>query len=212
MKKYLLVEGITDVALVKYICSKKGIINSFDDFVQDNNYYRFNDLTLINLTGQNKLKLALDILKNEEAEISKIGIIEDADRDLNKSKEEIETAIENSKINPYKIKYFLTPNNKDLGDLETMLLSTLDKKNIPQLICFEEYKKCLSKNIDIEKKAMDKAELYAYTMFAEDGKKKYTPQDSFMYKPNKRYNDTGLWDLDKGEFKSIIEFIESIFN
>jgi hypothetical protein len=32
-----------------------------------------------------------------------------------------------------------------------------------------------------------------------------------MYKPNKKYNDTGLWDLSKKEFEPIINFVETVF-
>jgi len=211
MKRYLLVEGITDVALVKYICVVKGICENFNDFNQNKNYYQFNDLVIVNLEGQNKLKPVLDLLKTEESNIFKIGILQDADTNFDESLDVIKLDVKNSEIELSKIEYFLTPNNKDLGDLETLLLSTLDKENIPQLKCFQTYKDCLGKHIDISTKAMDKAELHAYTMFAKNGKKTYTPKDSFMYKPNKRYDDTGLWDLSKDEFQPLIDFIKLIF-
>jgi len=210
-KRYLLVEGITDVALVKYICVKFGITEKFNDFKENKNYHVFNNLVIVNLEGQNKLKFELNFLKTEETNISKIGILQDADSNFQESFNAIKLEVENSHIDKSKIEYFLTPNNKDLGDLETLLLLTLDKENIPQLKCFQTYKDCLDKHIDITTKAMDKAELHAYTMFARDGKKTYTPKDSFMYKPNKRYNDTGLWDLSKDEFQPLIKFVKSIF-
>jgi len=211
MKRYLLVEGITDVALVKYICVKSDIVEKFNDFKENKNHYVFNNLVIVNLEGQNRLKFELAFLKTEEKNISKIGILQDADNNFQESFNAIKLEVENSHIEPSKIFCFLTPNNKDLGDLETLLLSTLDKENIPQLKCFQTYKDCLDEHIDITTKAMDKAELHAYTMFAKDGKKIYTPKDSFMYKPNKRYNDTGLWDLSKDEFRPLIEFVKSIF-
>ena len=211
MKRYLLVEGITDVALVKYICVVNGICENFSDFKQNKNHYEFNNLVIVNLEGQNKLKFELDFLKTEESNILKIGILQDADTNFNESLDAIDIDIKNSDIESSKIECFLTPNHKDLGDLETLLLSTLDKENIPQLKCFQTYKDCLDKHIDTTTKAMDKAELHAYTMFAKEGKKTYTPKDSFMYKPNKRYNDTGLWDLSKDEFQPLIKFVKSIF-
>ncbi len=210
-KRYLLVEGVTDVALVKYICVINGITEKFNDFKENKNYYEFNDLVIVNLEGQNKLKLELALLETEKKNIFKIGILQDADTNFQESFDAIELEVENSHIDASKIEYFLTPNNKDLGDLETLLLSTLDKKNIPQLKCFQTYKDCLDEHIDITTKAMDKAELHAYTMFSKNGKKTYTPKDSFMYKPNNRYNDTGLWDLSKDELQPLIEFVKSIF-
>ena len=210
-KRYLLVEGITDVALVKYICVKNDITEMFNDFKENKNYHVFNNLVIVNLEGQDKLKFELNFLKTEETNISKIGILQDADTNFQESLNAIELEIENSHIDKLKIECFLTPNNEDLGDLEILLLSTLDKETIPQLQCFQTYKDCLAADIDITTKAMDKAELHAYTIFAKDGKKIYTPKDSFMYKPNKRYNDTGLWDLSKDEFRPLIEFVKSIF-
>ncbi|MDQ7083822.1 MAG: hypothetical protein Q9M36_02340 [Sulfurovum sp.] len=197
MKKYLLVEGITDVALVKYICVKKGITKKYNDFEQNKNYYTFNDLIIVNLKGEKNLDDELKFLKTEEMEVLTIGILQDADKNIEKSKKYVEDEIKKSNIDKNKFIKFYTPNNKDVGNLEILLLSTLYKENIPQLQCFQAYKTCLDKHINIEKKEMDKGELYAYTMFAKDGKKTYTPQDSFMYKPNNRYNDTGLWDLSK---------------
>ena len=89
MKKYLLVEGITDVAFVKYVCLKKGMTKKFDDFYKNNNRYVFNDFIIVDLAGQDKLYTALTFLKEEIDDIDKIGIIQDADKDFNKSKEKV---------------------------------------------------------------------------------------------------------------------------
>ena len=212
MKKYLLLEGVTDVAFVKYICFKKNIISNFNDFKKIESRYIFKNLVIVNLQGQGNLDTELSYLKDEEQKIEKIAIIQDADKNFEKSKEDIEKAIENSKIDKNKVEIFLTPNNRDLGDLETLLLSTLDKDNIPQLQCFKDYKICLNEHIDIDTKAMDKGELYSYTMFSKDGKNYYTPQNSFMYKKKRKYFDTELWDLEKDEFQPMIDFILEIFD
>ena len=107
-----------------------------------------------------------------------------------------------------KISCFLTPNNKDLGNLETLLLSSLDKRDIPQLQCFEEYKQCLTNSIpDIEKRAIDKHEVEAYIKFSQKPRNRNQAQFSFIDKNG----DTGLWDLSKKEFQPLIGFVESIF-
>jgi hypothetical protein len=212
MKKYIIVEGSSDVALIKYICVKKGITENFNDFKQINQEYIYNDLIIVDLTGQDKLLAFLKFLKPKEIKISSIGIIQDADNDFETSLQAMKSSVEEAKLNTDKIKYFLTPNDKDLGDLETLLLSTLDKENIPQLKCFQNYKDCLSQKIDLDTKAMDKGELYAYTMFAKNGKKSYIPKDSFMFKPNKKYQDTGLWDLEKEAFEPIVDFVVDVFS
>jgi len=140
--KIILVEGITDANLVRYIYSKISSEYHFDDFVAprgrtnskvvtfENKKYK--KLQIINLKGQNNLEETLKlILKPREAVISKIGILIDADQDFEQSKDEVKEAISSSNIDIKKISYFLTPNNKDLGNLETLLLSSLDKTDIP---------------------------------------------------------------------------------
>ena len=209
MKKYLLVEGITDIALVKYICLKYGFIYNFDDFKQKSNQHRYKNLIMINLEGENNLTKELRYLKDEEKEIFSLGIIQDADKDFKKSQDEIIEAITNSKIDESKIKYFLTPNNKDNGDLETLLLSTIKDNNIVK--CFDDYKKCLVEKEDIHQKALNKGQVYAYTMYSQKGENLHKPHNSFIYKKETNYEDTKLWDLEKKEFQPIIKFIKEIF-
>jgi hypothetical protein len=206
MKKYLLVEGITDVAFVKYVCLKNGVIDKFDDFKKYEKEYRFNDLVIINMDGQSNLDAELSLLKAQDAKIEKIAIIQDTDDNFKISQENIEKSIKKSKIDSSKIQYFLTPNNKDLGDLETLLLSTVQDNNIVK--CFADYKKCLQKGHEIYPKALNKGQVYSYTMYSQSGKDLYKPQDSFISKKNE---DTGLWDLTKQEFQPIIKFILEIF-
>jgi len=217
--KIILVEGITDVNLVRYIYSQISDKYNFDDFVAprgrtnlkvvtfENKKYK--KLQIINLKGQDNLKDTLKtILKPREAIIDKIGIITDADSDFEKSKNDIINAISFSKIEPKKTSYFLTPNNKDLGNLETLLLSSLDKTDIPQLQCFEAYKRCFTESIaDIEKRAIDKHEVEAYIKFSQKPRNRNQAQFSFI----DNAGDTGLWDLSKKEFQPLIGFVESIF-
>lgn len=62
--KYLLVEGITDVKFVQYICFKNNIIDKFDDFKQVKantskiDIYKYDDLYIINMKSQDNLKSA----------------------------------------------------------------------------------------------------------------------------------------------------------
>jgi len=218
--KIILVEGITDVNLVRYIYSKISSEYHFDDFVAprgrtNSKVVTFENkkhpkLQIINLKGQDNLEYTLKtILKPREATISQIGIIIDADQNFQQSEDEVKRVITSSSINMKKISYFLTPNNKDLGNLETLLLSSLDKTDIPQLQCFEEYKKCLTKSIDdIEKRAIDKHEVEAYIKFSQKPRNRNQAQFSFF----DNSGDTGLWDLSKKEFQPIIGFVKSVFH
>jgi len=217
--RVLLVEGITDVNLVRYIYTNMNDETNFDDFIAqkrgatakivtfENRKKR--NLKIINLKGQDNLLFTLqEIIKPIENEISKLGIIIDADKNFQDSKDEIEKSISSSSINAQKTSYFLTPNNKDLGNLETLLLSSLDKANIPQLQCFEAYKRCLTESIaDIEKRAIDKHEVEAYIKFSQKPRNRNQAQFSFI----DNAGDTNLWDLSKKKFQPLIGFVESIF-
>ncbi|MEA1955076.1 MAG: DUF3226 domain-containing protein [Campylobacterota bacterium] len=214
--KYLLVEGITDVKFVQYICFKNNIIKKFDDFEKQKaktsqiEVYKYNDLYILNMKSQDNLEYALsNTLKPMIKRIKKIGIIEDADDNFEESTTKITDAIKKSQIDESNISYFLTPNNKDLGDLETLLLSTIKENNIVQ--CFDDYKKCLLSKEEIHPKALNKGQIYAYTMYSQQGENLHKPQHSFMFEKDKIYADTNLWDLKKDEFEPITDFILEIF-
>jgi len=217
--RVLLVEGITDVNLVRYIYTQINEENSFNDFepkgrtkpkIVTFENIRDERLRIINLNGENNLEKALiDLLKPAERKIKIIGILTDADKDFEKSKQEVRDAIEKSEIDESKFICFLTPNNRELGNLETLLLSSLDREAIPQLQCFQAYKQCLTNEIkDIEKRAIDKHEVEAYIKFSEKPRNRNQAQFSFI----DSNGDTGLWDLSKDEFTPIMNFIELVLN
>ena len=215
--RVLLVEGITDVNLVRYIYSQIDDKFDFYDFeapkkgtkskVVTFKNRKYHNLQIINLKGQNNLLFALEeLLKPVEETLEKIAIISDADNNFQTSKEIVEKAIKDSKINKSKFALFLTPNNKDIGNLETLLLSSLDKESIPQLKCFLSYKECLKKEIkDIEKRAIDKHEVEAYIKFSKKPRNRNQAQFSFI----DENGDSGLWDLSKDKFEPIKKFIKS---
>ena len=217
--RILLVEGITDVNLVRYIYSQIDESFDFDDFFAPKKRgtskivtfenKRNRNFQIINLKGQDNLLFALqELLKPNEKSIHKIAIISDADRDFKTSKETLETAIKDSKIDKDKFSIFLTPNNSDIGNLETLLLSSLEKESIPQLQCFQAYKKCLNEEIeDIETRAIDKHEVEAYIKFSEKPRNRTQAQFSFI----DGNGDTGLWDLSNKKFQPLIAFVKSIF-
>ena len=217
--RVLLVEGITDVNLVRYIYSQIDDGFDFYDFESPKKGTKSNvvtfenkknrNLKIINLKGQDNLLYALEnLLKPDEINIQKIAIISDADKDFDASKQIVMKAIKDSKINKDKFSIFLTPNNSDLGNLETLLLSSLDKEYIPQLKCFKEYKECLKDTVtDIEKRAIDKHEVEAYIKFSKKPRNRNQAQFSFVDKNG----DSGLWDLSKKEFTPIVRFLKSVF-
>ena len=214
----LLVEGITDVNLIRYIYSQIEDRFDFYDFIPPKRGSKSKVATfenkknrnfkIINLKGQDNLLFTLqELLKPDEKSIEKIAIISDADSDFEASKQMVMKAIEDSEMDKEKFSIFLTPNNQEIGNLETLLLSSLDKKSIPQLQCFEEYRKCLRNEIeDIEKRAIDKHEVEAYIKFSKKPRNRNQAQFSFI----DSNGDCGLWDLSQKEFRPIIKFVESV--
>lgn len=206
--KYLLVEGITDVSLIKYICLKNRLTSSYNDFKKlksDSRVdtYRFGEIYIIDLKGQTNLEYVVqEILSPLDSKIKEIGIIQDADNSFESSKVYIENIINNSSIDKVKFSYFLTPNNQENGNLETLLLSTINVNNTI-LSCFDNYKGCLLKDNAIFPKALDKGKLYAYTMYSQSGQNLYKPHDSFINEET----DTNLWDISHPNFKQLIKFI-----
>ncbi len=63
--------------------------------------------------------------------------------------------------------FFIFPDNQTNGDLETLLLSKIDKNN-NIIRCFDDYNICINKAID--KKVDNKAKMYAYTILEHNKK------------------------------------------
>lgn len=209
--RYLIVEGVTDVALIKYISLKQGITQKFNDFKQEKEIYRYKDLFIINLAGQGNLKKFLkESLSSTIHKINKVGIIQDSDDDFKDSLNDVRKAIENAELKKEledkKIEIFLTPNNQDRGDLETLLISTIEDNSIFE--CFDQYSECLQKDNEIYPKAINKGKVHAYTMYSQKGENLYKPMQSFIHKDE----DTSLWNIEHPNFKPIIDFVVKVFD
>jgi predicted ATP-dependent endonuclease of OLD family len=182
MKKILLVEGKSDVAFVKYIC------NYYDIVLGEN-------VQIIDMQGKGGLTKNLTSLEPELQKGIKIALILDADSDFKKRKSEVE-----KELNGLEIDFFLIPNHSEAGELETLLLSSVDSDNTI-LKCFEEYIACLEQKDVNTASINDKAKLYAYTTLSA-GKK---PEESFDSICN-------LWDMESCEFQPIKNFVHQFFD
>ena len=181
MSKILLLEGKTDVAFIQYLCKHYKI--TLDDTVQ-----------LIDMQGKGGLSKNMLSLEPEFEKGVKVAVVLDADKDFDARVAEIEKILKG-----YDVAYFLSPNHGDTGDLEKLLLSTIDESN-DIVKCFDEYMVCLEeKGINVDP-VNDKAKLYAYTSLS-CGKK---PEDSFD-------NEIDLWDLENPNFDNIKKFICDFF-
>jgi len=131
---YIIVEGVTDKALVKNILSDK--VENID-------------FEFLGLKGIGSVKKILEKLTEHELSQNIYFAIVDADESFETRNEEMNS------IAPEDVEFYIFPNHKDDGDLETLLLSNIGDNKI--INCFDTYKNCVDKKID------NKAKLYAYT-------------------------------------------------
>lgn len=97
------------------------------------------DVKIYPTEGKDKLKSQSETLKRNDDETNLI--IFDADNNYNDLKTNIENQIEKMKIPEENYKIFLLPNDKDSGNLETLIEKIAVHKEI--LNCFDSYKKCI---------------------------------------------------------------------
>jgi hypothetical protein len=134
---YIIVEGITDKALIKRILL---------DFQKEEK----KDFEFLGLKGISSVKAIIKNLTEHDLSQNKYFAIVDADASFKIRNEEMESLTKGN------LEFYIFPNHKDNGDLETLLLSNIDKEN-SIIKCFDEYQRCVNKDID------SKAKLYAYT-------------------------------------------------
>ncbi|MCB4784550.1 MAG: hypothetical protein LGB69_08210, partial [Sulfurovum sp.] len=137
---YFIVEGRTDKALIKNILAPK---------------MEKTDFEFLGLKGIDSIKKTIENLGERDLSQHSYFAIVDADESFTARKEEMERLTETNQV-----PFYIFPNHQDNGDLETLLLSHIEKDN-KIIECFDEYKKCI--NEAIKKEINNKAKLYAYT-------------------------------------------------
>lgn len=118
---HILVEGHTDKYFIELYCKDLNV-----------------DVRIDIVGGKNNLKNRADlVLRNDEKHL----IIFDADDDYNNSKANIDNQINQMNIPKENYEIFLLPNNKENGNLETLIEKIARHKEL--LNCFESYEKCI---------------------------------------------------------------------
>lgn len=140
---HLIVEGETDKALVKNMLFPKK---------------EKKDFKFLGLKGDGSVLKEIKSLNAKDLSENIYFAIIDADDSFeNRNKEMIRLTEDKN------VEFYIFPNHKDNGNLETLLLSKMDSDN-KILKCFDSYKQCVGKDID------NKAKLYAYTTLEHDKK------------------------------------------
>ena len=145
---YIIVEGITDKALVKNILSDKK---------------EKSDFNFLGLKGIDSVKKTIEKLTEHDLSQHAYFAIVDADTSFESRNEEMSTLTGTKGI-----EYYIFPNNKDNGDLETLLLSHIPEEN-ETIKCFDAYETCVTQ-VHPDNKIDNKAKLYAYTTLEHDKK------------------------------------------
>ena len=133
---YFIVEGQTDKALVEKILLPK----------KDKTDFKF-----LGLKGDGSVMKIIEKLTEHDTSQHIYFAIVDADKSFETRNKQMTEATTKKEV-----EFYIFPNHKDNGDLETLLLSKINSKN-KILECFDKYKYCVDKDID------NKAKLYAYT-------------------------------------------------
>jgi len=137
---YIIVEGLTDKALIKNI-----LANKTEDI----------DFKFSGLKGIDSIKSTLEKLNPHDLSQNKYFAIVDADASFVKINTEMIRLTQNNDV-----EFYIFPNHKGDGDLETLILSQVNEEN--EIIkCFDAYTACAKKYKDVG--IDNKAKLYAYT-------------------------------------------------
>ena len=163
---YFIVEGQTDKALIQNI-------------LQDESDFKF-----IGLKGDGSVIKEIEKLNDKDLSENIYFAIIDADNSFSKRNEQMLKLTEGKEI-----EFYIFPNHKDNGDLESLLLSNIDKEN-KIIKCFDSYQECLGRDIQ------NKAKLYAYTT------------QEFNQKPEE-YIKT--FDF-RNDFKQLEQKLKNLFN
>lgn len=171
--------------------SDKKFLESYLKYLNITNYNK-----IISIGGKDNLENHKELKKED------FIIIFDADNDYNKSKTNIENQL--NKLDIKNDKIFLFPNNKDIGNLETLIEKIAIHKEV--LECYSNYESCIDRLInEIKipnlKHQAKKSKVFAY-------------MSGFGFKNNIKAEDFDLSpyvDFDNDYLNDLKNFLENIF-
>lgn len=192
MKKVaFFVEGVADAKFLNDYLNHLGIAS----------------FSISEIGGKDKLKLANNQFEENFKKGIKNILIFDADGDFEKTKKELDNL---SFLKEYQTDIFLFPNDKDSGDLETLLENIIRYENKVVFDCWEAYEDCLNtkENVLSETKKYTtparKTKIYAY-LEALLGESK--SQKEKIKEKERDYLNENHWNLNSGYLLPLKEFI-----
>jgi hypothetical protein len=128
---------------------------------------------------------------------SKVLAIFDADDDFQSSKQNLENVFEEIKKN---MDSFLFPNNKNTGELETLLENIATKTDI--LDCWQSFEDCVKKKNATYTIPAKKSKIYTYLSISSPDKDKENCKER-----NRNYKDD-KWDLNHNDIQPLKTFLD----
>lgn len=155
-------------------------------------FYELGGITNLRNTGKiTRLK--------ETAATKNLLVIVDADKNFSAAQQSLNDIIKNQFSN--NVAGFLMPNNKDNGNLESLLFNIVDEKLKPFFSCFDTFQQCLNEaNVGFTPYD-DKARINALLSALQDDP--IGAKDRVYTKPH--------WDLDHPYLKPLVDFLYPYF-
>ena len=181
-------------------------IRFLQDFVQLHFNQKLDKDIFINIEGKTE-KFSLSTIKIQSSTIGKgnknILIFDADDKNFTSTLQKIKAKA--SDLNLTFDSIFLFPDNKSKGNLETLLLSCVNKKNKELLKCIRAYSECKSAlKLDLSREIDEKEEFYIYHgSFEKSGRSKGTERS---------YLIEHIWDLKAEETNSLKDFLSTVLD
>ncbi len=187
-KATIFVEGVADM---RFIC----------DFVKKRFNYSLREHAEVQpIIGKDSIGKFIPNFQQSSSEFTNL-VVFDANGDIEKRRNEL-----NQKRDEFEIDFeeFLVPNNKDKGDLETLLENIIHQNTRPVLKCIDDFVKCL----DIIparpfQTPNQKSKIYLYASLLttnEEAKEK-----------NRTYLNQEIWNLESVYLNPLFEFLQPHF-
>jgi len=191
----ILVEGNDDESLIKFLLKQIGITEDLYEIIQNGSH------------GINGNKV--NILKEAIAQGKNLIIINDANSNFTTRNQELENDVK--KYSLLSAKIFLIPNNKDNGELETLLLECVNDENNTIFHCFDGFNKCLKDDksgiVISPLELKDKIYNYVDVQLNENEKKdRNKKKNSYYFEGNAKSKK--IWNFDAPYLNPLKEFLE----
>ncbi len=200
----LIVEGPADKRFLEeyLLYLKKNVIEYGKEVGNGKDYY-----SILSCGGRDKIiKITSNIKEHNDYNKNKdikCAIIFDADlnNNYNDSKKYIDDYLNNNNL---QANVFLFPNNKDVGDLETLLEKIINSDKQGILDCFESYEKCLSTLKDIQTfTPAKKSKIYSYLEVQYDTNEKR----KLAKEVERNYRNINFWNLQNNALDDLKDFL-----